>query len=91
MLQFHTMKDFVPELFKQECRWKDLGWLTILESGMSQSSTHRAILNLMQVDEDGDSYWVFESRDVNVKTIYFLISFTLHMQPSHPPNPVDSK
>ncbi|KAI6132676.1 DUF846-domain-containing protein [Pisolithus thermaeus] len=54
-----------------------------------------------QIDEDGESYWVFESRDVG-SLPFFLAAFSeysplvgipfLHTtQPSRPANPVDSR
>lgn len=43
-----------------------------------------------QVDDDGESYWVFESRDVSTmidRAVHRLIP----IQPSRPANPVDSR
>lgn len=46
-----------------------------------------------QVDEDGESYWVFESRDVSTlhRHPYQQILIVQLHQPSHPANPVDSR
>lgn len=47
-----------------------------------------------QVDEDGESYWVFESRDVRVQVFPMHAGFVLSVcvsQPSHPANPIDSR
>ncbi len=56
-------------------------------------SLNRPDTNCVQVDEDGDSYWVFESRDVSelLRVFGSRNSCLSPMQPSRPANPVDSK
>jgi len=51
-----------------------------------------------KIDEDGESYWVFESRDVGLLRFLrdlrnlVLTAPMVHLcQPSRPANPVDSK
>lgn len=44
-----------------------------------------------QVDEDGESFWVFESRDVGSITSLNRPTTKPVPQPSRPANPVDSK
>ncbi|KAB5589107.1 Golgi apparatus membrane protein TVP23 [Ceratobasidium theobromae] len=45
-----------------------------------------------QVDEDGESYWVFESRDVGYDSVkHSAQSNGTSPQPSRPANPIDSK
>ncbi|THH21485.1 hypothetical protein EW146_g90 [Bondarzewia mesenterica] len=51
-------------------------------------------LSSLQVDDDGESYWVFESRDVSFSTFKTGVHDThgiLPMKPSRPANPIDSK
>lgn len=54
-----------------ECVRSDPGRFAVLESGESSLPIPNQHLNLYQVDDDGESYWVFESRDVSV---LYLIS-----------------
>ena len=44
-----------------------------------------------QVDEDGESYWVFESRDVISPSLVRDFDLKHFLQPLRPANPVDSK
>lgn len=76
-----------------ECFWEDFGRTAFLESGMwSHSVNGKAAFKITQVDDDGESYWVFESRDVTLFCVYtgIYVDITL-LQPSRPANPVDSK
>ena len=54
------------------------------------SSAVFVIQTCLQVDDDGESYWVFESRDVRL-CIILLSCCLFYYQPSRPANPVDSR
>ena len=51
-----------------ECRRPHPSRIAVLEPS-ALSRVRNALTNVVQVDEDGESYWVFESRDVSCRSI----------------------
>ncbi len=82
-----------------ERRWADSRWFAFLEPGPLATSAHPTVTQIndgKQVDDDGESYWIFESRDVGCRLfcpIFVLVTLsTLFAQKaSRPANPVDSR
>jgi hypothetical protein len=55
--------------FHVECFRPNISWTALLEPGVyCLVELHHCPTHFHQVDDDGESYWVFESRDVRFGT-----------------------
>jgi hypothetical protein len=83
--------------FVSERCWADSRWSAFLEPGPLLEHTAQCMNDndCKQVDDDGESYWIFESRDVgrrlSICPFLMTLSTLFAQQPSRPANPIDSR